>query len=121
MRGGGPNFVCSVPALTRALLCLHSDEGGPEAFEGGEGGPGEPDAAAVRHAGEPRGAAAGLHPQLRAAQKSTSTAASSGDAPSVLTMESQHITHWACSQWSHSTQRTEPAHNGVPTHSIKFN
>ncbi|VCX31412.1 unnamed protein product, partial [Gulo gulo] len=46
---------------------LAGHESRPEAPERREDGPGEPDAAAVRHAGEPRGAAARLHPQLRAA------------------------------------------------------
>ncbi|KAM6236418.1 kazrin isoform 2-T2 [Spheniscus humboldti] len=44
-------------------------ESRPQALEGGEDGPGEPDAAAVRHAGEPRGAAPRLHQELRAAQE----------------------------------------------------
>lgn len=56
------------PRLSRLLSRSH--ESRPQAVEGGEDGPGEPDAAALRHAGEPRGAAPRLHQELRAAQES---------------------------------------------------
>lgn len=51
---------------------VHSHESRPEALKGREDRLGEPDAAAVRHPGEPRGAAARLHPQLRAASQGQS-------------------------------------------------
>ena len=61
------SFSFSFP-FSLILPCSH--EVGPEASEGGESRPGEPDAAALCHTGEPRGAAPRLHTQLWAAQKS---------------------------------------------------
>ena len=58
-----------------------SAEGGPEAAEGGEAGPGGADEGSVRDAGGQGGGAAGLHPQLRAARPRERAARHAGSAP----------------------------------------